>query len=130
MRVLAVNPGSSSLKATLLEGERIYFDQELPLGDSVAQLRSALEKLSMWNAEYSPEAIGVRIVHGGRRFSKSVPVDTEVLSALSELVWLAPLHLPIAIRVLSALTGMDHALPVVAVFDTQFNRTIYEETRR
>lgn len=130
MRILAVNPGSSSLKATLLEGDRTFFDHELPLGDSVGEIRSALGHLSMWDAEFPPEAIGVRVVHGGRRFPESALVDGAVLSALEDLVPLAPLHLPIAIRVLSALTGMNHALPVVAVFDTQFHRTIPDEIRR
>ena len=130
MRVLAVNPGSSSLKVTLLERERLFFDHELPLGDSVDEIRTALGQLALWNAGDPPEAIGVRIVHGGNRFSESVQVDSPFLSSLQELVWLAPLHLPIAIRVLSALKRIKNPLPVVAVFDTHFHRTIPEETRR
>lgn len=130
MRVLAVNPGSSSIKATLLEGPRVFFDHEWPMGDSVADLRSALGPLTMGQATDPPEAIGVRVVHGGRHFSRSVLVDESVISALSDLVPLAPLHLPLAIRVLRALSNMEQGLPVVAVFDTQFHRTIPDETRR
>ncbi len=130
MRVLSVNPGSSSLKTTLLDGEKILVDHEIPLEDSVKGMREALSSLSLWSHNPPPEAIGVRVVHGGRAFGASVRVDTGVLSKLGDLVPLAPLHLPIAIRVLSALTGMNHSLPVVAVFDTQFHRTLPEVARR
>ena len=130
MRVLAINPGSSSLKATLLDREAILSDHEIPLGDSVEALKGALSTLSFWTQEHPPEAIGVRVVHGGRTFEKSVLVDGPVLSALRDLTPLAPLHLPIAIRVLTALSSMEHSLPIVAVFDTQFHRTLPESARR
>ncbi len=130
MRVLSVNPGSSSLKTTLLDGEDILADHEIPLEDSVTGMRKALAALSLWRHKSPPQAIGVRVVHGGRAFEDSVRVDPEVLSVLEKLIPLAPLHLPIAIRVLSALTGMGHSLPVVAVFDTQFHRTLPETARR
>ncbi len=130
MRVLSVNPGSSSLKATLLEGEEILSDHEVPLADSVEAVRGALSSLALWSHERPPEAVGVRVVHGGRTFGASVIVDSGVLARLDSLIPLAPLHLPIAIRVLSALAGMGHVLPVVAVFDTQFHRTLPAAVRR
>ncbi len=130
MRVLSVNPGSSSLKATLLEGEEILSDHEIPLEDSVEGVQTALSELDLWSHERPPEGIGVRVVHGGRSFGASVVVEPRVIKALTDLIPLAPLHLPVAIRVLSALTGMGHALDVVAVFDTQFHRTLPEVARR
>ena len=130
MRVLSVNPGSSSLKATLLDGEEILSDHEIPLEGSVEAVQTALSDLDLWSHERPPEAIGVRVVHGGRSFGASVVVDSRVIKTLADLIPLAPLHLPVAIRVLSALTGMGHALRVVAVFDTQFHRTLPEAARR
>ena len=130
MRVLSVNPGSSSLKTTLLDGDEILADHEIPLEDSVTGMRKVLSALSMWSHKSPPQAIGVRVVHGGRAFQDSVRVDPTVLSVLEKLLPLAPLHIPIAIRVLSALTGMEQSLPVVAVFDTQFHRTLPETARR
>ncbi len=130
MRVLSVNPGSSTLKATLLEGEEILSDHEIPLEDSVEGVQTALSELDLWSHARPPEGIGVRVVHGGRSFGASVVVEPRVINALTDLIPLAPLHLPVAIRVLSALTGMGHALDVVAVFDTQFHRTLPEVARR
>ncbi len=130
MRILSINPGSSSLKATLLEGETILSDHEVALDDSVEKIRGALAALSLWSHENSPDAIGVRVVHGGRLFRDPVPVTQTILESLGTIVPLAPLHLPGVIRVLSALLSMDHGLPVVAVFDTAFHHTLPEGARR
>ena len=130
MRILCINPGSSSLKATLLQDERILSDHEIVLDDSVERVGEALASLSLWSHEASPDAIGVRVVHGGRLFRDSVLVTPQTLDALGTLSDLAPLHLPVAIRVLSALLTMEHRLPVVAVFDTAFHHTLPERARR
>lgn len=130
MRILCINPGSSSLKATLLENERILSDHEIDLDDSVEKVREALGSLSLWSHETLPDAIGVRVVHGGRRFRGSVLVTQRTLEELGTIADLAPLHVPVAIRVLSALLTMDHALPVVAVFDTAFHHTLPKSARR
>ncbi len=130
MRILCINPGSSSLKATLLQDEKILSDHEIDLDDSVEKVREGLASLSLWSHEAPPDAIGVRVVHGGRLFRESVRVTGETLEALATIADLAPLHVPVAIRVLSALLGMDHSLPVVAVFDTAFHHNLPERARR
>ena len=130
MRILSINPGSSSLKATLLEGETILSDHEVALDDSVEKIRGALSALSLWSHENPPDAIGVRVVHGGRLFRDPVFVTQRILESLGSIVPLAPLHLPVAIRVLSALLSMDHSLPVFAVFDTAFHHSLPEGARR
>ncbi|MGC8530128.1 MAG: acetate/propionate family kinase [Leptospirillia bacterium] len=130
MRILCINPGSSSLKATLLQEERILSDHEIDLDDSVEKVREGLASLSLWSHEAPPDAIGVRVVHGGRLFRESVRVNGQTLEALSTIADLAPLHVPVAIRVLSALLQMDHSLPIVAVFDTAFHHTLPEKARR
>ncbi|MGC8500836.1 MAG: acetate/propionate family kinase [Leptospirillia bacterium] len=130
MRILAINPGSSSLKATLLDGETVLSDHEMALDETAQKIGEALSKLSLWSRDLPPEAIGVRVVHGGRLFRESVRVDLRTIGDLSGLAELAPLHIPIAVRVLSALLAMDHALPIVAVFDTMFHRSLPEAARR
>ncbi|MCD6390366.1 MAG: acetate kinase [Desulfobulbaceae bacterium] len=70
--------------------------------------------------------IGHRVVHGGESFHEPVLIDDTVMSAIEELIPLAPLHNP------ANLTGirvaMDHArdVPQVAVFDTAFHQSIPE----
>ena len=68
--------------------------------------------------------IGHRVVHGGEAFHEPILIDDTVISAIEELIPLAPLHNP------ANLTGirvaMDHAgdVPQVAVFDTAFHQSI------
>ena len=39
-------------------------------------------------------AVGHRVVHGGEKFTQSVPIDKDVLDAIKEVQHLAPLHNP------------------------------------
>ena len=68
--------------------------------------------------------VGHRVVHGGEKYSESVVIDGEVISAIEENIELAPLHNP------ANLTGIREAMealperPQVAVFDTAFHQTL------
>jgi acetate kinase len=68
--------------------------------------------------------VGHRVVHGGEKYSESVLIDGEVISAIEENIELAPLHNP------ANLTGIREAMealperPQVAVFDTAFHQTL------
>jgi acetate kinase len=76
------------------------------------------------------DAVGVRVVHGGHRFSQSVLINETVLGQIEELSPLAPLHNPPCLEgiyQIRALVGPD--IPIVAVFDTSFYRTLPEHAR-
>lgn len=76
------------------------------------------------------DAVGVRVVHGGHRFTHSVLIDTTVLGQIEELSPLAPLHNPPCLEgiyQIRALLGPD--TPIVAVFDTSFHRTLPKHAR-
>jgi acetate kinase len=68
-------------------------------------------------------AVGHRVVHGGTQFAAPVRVDEAVLTALEQLVPLAPLHQPHNLAPIRALLASRPALPQVACFDTAFHRT-------
>ena len=91
MRVLAVNPGSSSLKLSLLgDGEEPLAAVELDAP------RARLDADALRGALAGPlseaDAIGFRVVHGGERFRDAVVIDDGVIAVLRELTELAPLH--------------------------------------
>jgi acetate kinase len=121
--VLTVNTGSTSVKLTA-------FDVRSPDGIkeiSRASLRGAQavarEGLTAFMAQLPapPAALAHRVVHGGRRFSAPVRIDSSVLAALRELSELAPLHNPKALEWIEA--ACDVAGPgvaQVAAFDTAF----------
>jgi acetate kinase len=100
----------------------------LAVPDHGEALRQALTWLSDSGALVAGariEAVGHRVVHGGERFSAPVLIDDSVLAATDELSELAPLHNPACargIRAARALLGA--ALPMVAVFDTAYHRTL------
>lgn len=122
MRVLVVNPGSSSLKLRLLDGgDSLLEEQELAASEGEVE-RSALEAFLGRTAE--PDAAGIRVVHGGPRLRSSVRVDAGVLELLDDLTELAPLHNPPAVLALRVLQEARPSLPLVACFDTSFHATI------
>ena len=67
------------------------------------------------------KAVGHRVVHGGRDFSKPVLVTDEVLAQLTELEPLAPSHQPHNLGAIRAVRGWKAELPQVACFDTGFH---------
>lgn len=120
MRVLSVNAGSSSLKLALIgDAERPLACEQIELVDGelrVVELRRALA-----GPLADAEAVGHRIVHGGRRFVSPVRIDASVRRALSELADLAPLHQRKSLAALDAIEGLRGELPAVACFDTAFH---------
>jgi acetate kinase len=124
VRVLVVNPGSSSLKLRLLDAEEhVEAEEDLPAADGEVE-RSALE--AFLERTPHPDAAGVRVVHGGADFRSSVRIDASVLERLDATAELAPLHNPPALQGIRALQMLRPSLPVVACFDTAFHASLSE----
>ncbi|HSF08608.1 MAG TPA: acetate kinase [Nitrospirales bacterium] len=71
------------------------------------------------------EAVGHRVVHGGERFSQPVVITEEVLGEIDVLSELAPLHNPACLEgIRGARAILGTRVPMVAVFDTAFHRTM------
>ncbi|MCX7817110.1 MAG: acetate/propionate family kinase [Syntrophales bacterium] len=66
-------------------------------------------------------AVGHRVVHGGKRFSNSVVIDNEVQEAIRSFIPLAPLHNPYNLKGIEIMTSLLTDVPQVAVFDTAFH---------
>jgi acetate kinase len=108
MRVLAVNAGSSSLKVDVVADGVV-------VEASYDDLPSAPPKV---------DAVGHRIVHGGREFTEPVVIDADVEKRLRALVDLAPLHQPKSLAGLDAARTLLPDIPHVGCFDTAFHATI------
>lgn len=76
------------------------------------------------------QAIGHRVVHGGREFTHPVIIDDAVMEKLHSYVALAPLHQPMAIRLIEETRKLYPDLPHIACFDTAFHHTMPEIERR
>jgi acetate kinase len=150
MRVLVLNCGSSSLKFRVVDIRdemsnvmlggmvdrigglaRLRLDHDSMLDLELQQdirdhdtaVRWALEQVELSRLD----AVGHRVVHGGDRFSEPARIDEAVLSEIERLSDLAPLHNPTCLAGISAArAALGHDMPMVAVFDTAFHRTIPE----
>lgn len=70
-------------------------------------------------------AVGHRVLHGGEKFSGSVLIDENVISAIEECCELGPLHNPANLTGIRACEEiMGKGVPQVAVFDTGFHQTM------
>jgi acetate kinase len=152
--ILVINSGSSSLKFGLYvqrEGEEqavldgladgIGRDTgKLELKDARGRtLRSenvrfaseddALSQAARWLAEISqlkPVAVGHRVVHGGPHLLAHQLITPAVLTELQNCIHFAPLHIPTALRLITAAEKAYPQLPQFACFDTAFHTTIPE----
>jgi len=132
MRVLVLNPGSSTLKAAVLvaeTGEVVADDTvewQAGLEGAAAVVATALERLP----SDTVDAVGYRVVHGGSRYTAPSAVDDALLSAVEELDALAPLHNKRAASVMRAAKQLLPDLHHVACFDTAFHADLPEEAKR
>jgi len=101
MKILVLNPGSSSMKSATYA---------MPSEERVA--------------ETEVNAVGIRVVHGGSRFETPAIVDDAVLDEIRKLSALAPLHNPLAVKTIEDVRRERKGVPIVAVFDTAFHRTL------
>jgi acetate kinase len=108
LRLLVVNAGSTSLKLSVV-GE----------DDSTSQVDSL---------DSAPEVDGVvhRVVHGGPSLREPVVIDDAVRAELERASELAPLHNRPALEAIDRARAELPTVPHVAVFDTEFHRTIPE----
>jgi acetate kinase len=122
MRVLVVNAGSSTLKL------RIVADDDTIAGavdvDPWDGHGAATEVEALLDAAGGVDAVGHRVVHGGRDLRAPTLVDAEVEAAVARLVPLAPLHQPRALAALAEARRAAPDVPHVACFDTAFHATL------
>lgn len=153
--VLVLNAGSSSLKYQLLhpdtaeviaEGiaERIGEDESSitheqngesstrtePLHDISAALDAASEMFAQSGTDLATaglSAVGHRVVHGGRSFFHPTLVTDEVVSEISRISTLAPLHNNANLAGIEVARKKLPDVPSVAVFDTAFFHDLPDE---
>jgi acetate kinase len=153
MRVLVLNPGSSSMKFSIFTADTSsaepILDGELSgIGSPHASITvasaepslarpktattasSIAEALQLVFATLSDpdvpkvDAVGYRVVHPGPKLREHQQITSDVLSQLEAAAAFAPLHDPVALQAIHA--GMEHFpdLPHFACFDTIFHQTM------
>ena len=94
--------------------------------EAVRCMTQMLEESSKLDGrDLSIDAVGHRVVHGGEQFREPVVIDDDVMAAIVRLAEFAPLHNPGSIAgIKGARTILGSHIPMVAVFDTAFHRSI------
>lgn len=154
MNVLVINAGSSSLKYQLINVETHTLmakgicervgsaeafhkhgldDNEVVIDAKMADHDDAIALVldSLVSGEGAAisslseiDAVGHRIVQGGKYFDRSVLIDDDVITKIDELAELAPLHNGAALMGIHACMNHMPGVPMVAVFDTSFFTTL------
>jgi acetate kinase len=96
----------------------------LPDADHATALRAVVALLEAEGLAGDLGGVGHRVVHGGAKFSGSMPLTPDVLHKVEECIPLGPLHNPpnlVGIRIAQELFPN---LPQIGVFDTAFHQTM------
>ena len=120
MRILVVNAGSSSLKLSLVDDGTTAAEEDLPVSRGQFEPSAVASVLGRLGGD-TADAVGHRVVHGGRQFVAAVLLDDAVRKKLDDLVDLAPLHQPKSLAGIDAVSQVLPGIPAVACFDTAFH---------
>ncbi len=160
MNILVLNAGSSSIKFQLLHmpseivvcsgmAERIgesdavlsYTSElsEIKETGTIATHQEGLERIVelllhsekgvIENVE-EIDAVGHRVVHGGKLYTSTTVITNQVKSKIAELAALAPLHNPHNLEGIHIAERLFPKAKQVAVFDTAFHQTIPEKAKK
>lgn len=121
-RVLVVNAGSSTLKLRMIAADdQIEFDANFEEWDGRIDAAAVSRLL---DGVAPADAVGHRVVHGGRDMSGALLITSDVVRAIERLTPLAPLHQPRALAALAAARRALPSTPHVACFDTAFHASM------
>lgn len=156
MKILIINCGSSSIKASLFEYKKepveiakalldgiglkhcklSFKSKEKNIGhalqiknyeDGIRNILYAFTKTKTITKLGEIETVGHRVVHGGEKYTKSTIIDSKVLKEIEELIPLAPLHNPANLEGIKACKKLLPKAKQIAVFDTAFHQTMPEK---
>jgi len=122
---------SKDPRLSVYEGKKVLHSESIEAGDYAEAARSIIKWLDdrsdigqiAWNMN-TVDSVGIRVVHGGARFTRPVQIDPGVEREISDLAKWAPLHNPRSVEILPSIRRRFPGMPVHAVFDTAFHHTI------
>ena len=129
--ILTLNPGSSSLKASVRSPATLAQMAMERIGTEQA-MEHAVEAVHQMAQDrgFTLDAVAHRVVHGGPHRFNPVIVDDAVLKDLREATPLAPLHMPTSLRVIAHARAIWPHIPHIVCFDTGFHQDLPQQSRR
>lgn len=121
----AVHNVASPNAAWSVDVGKNHTEGALHLRDHSSAVRELLARFREAYGDGAIDAVGHRIVHGGARYAEATVIDHTVVTSLTELEELAPLHNgPCVAGVRAARTALGDAVPMTASFDTTFHHDL------
>lgn len=116
-------------KLSLYRGKKLASTEPIVAGNFGEAAASILEWIAGRKNAPEPllegiECAGIRVVHGGARYTEPAEITKEVECEISELSKWAPLHNRRSLELIEPLRDRLAGIPIYAVFDTAFHRTI------
>jgi len=150
MKILVLNSGSSSLKASLFTVKKSkpqhyadfiidgikqkdcefryqIDDQKFSQKIKVQTHEEAIDLVFTKIEKSEIKAVGHRVVHGGDKYSQATKIDRKLLKEIKKLSTLAPLHNPINLRSIIHCQKLLAKAEHIAVFDTAFHQSMGEK---
>jgi acetate kinase len=146
---LVVNPGSSSKKYALYEGDRAIHSwrfertghgfescvqiaggqqtcNALPADDFTHAADTVAKTVRSWSIEETKvvSAVVVRVVAPGTFFQQHQPITDAFIRALRSREVTAPLHIPMMVREIESLRVAFPHIPLIAASDSAFHSTL------
>lgn len=137
MKILILNAGSSTQKMALFS---VVSDADtlLPIWETTVERTNSAGKAvaaalqTIWSGDGAVldgpgaiDAVGHRVVHGGREYRSTTRITPAVTAEISRLIPLAPSHNPAALEGIRTVTEvLGPQMPQFAAFDTAFHSTL------
>lgn len=120
--ILAVNAGSSNVKATVYAVDKVG---DVPKELQRLQLNNdddtdLVQHINAASDAYEIVGIGHRLVHGGPKYGHTVRITDEVKRDMRELAVFDPEHTPAALKLIEECERAFPDIPQFASFDTAF----------
>ena len=126
--VEGIGAGEGRLRIRSADGREIH-DRKHEISEQVDAVAAIAEQLR--ELDLPPLAgIGHRVVHGGPRLREHQRITAEVLEQLVAASEFAPLHVPVALKLIPAAQRSFPGVPEFACFDTVFHKTLPEAAAR
>ena len=149
MKILVLNGGSSSLKATLRDIQTTKDERQAPLWSAHVEWGREPGKAAMTISGRNPAAlsiesprdvlepvlatlpgavdvVGHRVVHGGIAYRETTRITPDVKDGIRKYCEFAPEHNRLELEAIEEAERILGAVPQIAVFDTAFHGTIPE----
>ncbi len=121
-------------RLSVYKGREVIAEQDAVARDMSAGVRAALDWLRRQaNIEDKLDQVklaGVRVVHGGSKYTGAVRATDEVRADIQAFEELAPLHNQSSLDILDVLAKEMPGTPAYVTFDTAFHRTLPEKAWR